>query len=292
MHTLPEPDLHWSEHYPKYGFAVAKKLLDDAFIADALREVRKIAGNDLPFDQWTTENTKHRYGDSSNNAVLAAVYDQPGIRAMIDTMFGSADAWDGARHFQLFISPYDTQRPADAPRKPFGGHIDFADNKPFPVLGNGFVFQASLIDAEPGSGNIHIWPGTHKQVQAHAMADADWRYPKDIGDIDQPEPYEFVAEAGDVLIFSHLVLHSASPSCAAKRTPRIGLHCQANQHDWLSEVDPDAPQGLSPWAQSLAQNGRYVTRCDEKAMMHAVYSDARFERLRKERAATIDRPRR
>jgi hypothetical protein len=181
------------------------------------------------------------------------------VRAVIDTMFGQADSWNGARDFQLFVHGYDPQAEARlCPR----GHLDFV-NCTVPILGSGFMFQVSLIDSEPFSGNITIYPGSHTSVQAALIEEPTREYPDDLDHLLAGEPYEFVAEAGDMLLFHHLVGHSGNPSHAAGQTPRVVLHCQACCHNWLDSIDPAT--AASPWELSLATNGAYTCVRDEKA---------------------------
>jgi len=267
MTTLPEPNLPWTDHYVKYGFAVLKGLVSREFIAEALEEVKRLVGNGLPLEQWTTSNVpKNAYAmeGGGGSPVFRRVYDEAKLRAAIDEMFGSPDEFNNDRRFQLFLKPYDPNAKPGLTRK---GHIDFV-NSPVPTFGSGFMFQVSLVDKEPFGGNITIWPGTHKLVQRCVMNDPDWQYPKNWADIPESEPFEFVPKAGDVLFFHHLVAHEGNPCCT--RMPRVSLHCQALRDEWRDEIDPGEPN-LSPWARSLALNGRYHTRCDEKKMMLDYY---------------------
>ena len=128
------------------------------------------------------------------------------------------------------------------------------------------MFQVSLVKTEPFSGNITIYPGTHKKVQRVLADNPDLQYRTDpiIQELLEAEPFEFVAEPGDVLLFHHLVGHQGNLSHAAGRSPRVALHCQASCENWLREIDP-AAQNLSPWERSLAfTGGTYRTRRDEE----------------------------
>jgi hypothetical protein len=263
MTTLPEPTLPWTDHYVKYGFAVVRGILDRDYIAEALEEVKRLVGTTLPFEQWTVSNIPKEVWNQRggpNTPVLNRIYDQPRVRAAIDEMFGSPDEFNNDRHFQLFVKPYD---PAAKKNLVHRGHIDFVES-PVPVFGSGFMFQVSLVDKESFGGNITIWPGTHKLVQKHVMDDPGWQFPKNWGDIPEAEPFEFVPRAGDALFFHHLVGHEGNPCCT--RMPRISLHCQGLRDAWLEESDPGKPN-MSPWERSLALNGRFKTRRDEKKMM-------------------------
>ncbi len=57
-----EPDLHWSDHFAKYGYAVVEKLVDEEFIAESLAEIRETVGTDLPFEEWTKDNVPSLHG--------------------------------------------------------------------------------------------------------------------------------------------------------------------------------------------------------------------------------------
>lgn len=258
--------LHWTEHYVRHGFAVIKQAVGTDFTRPALDEVQRLLHTDLPPQQWThaVGHTMHLPYDGSNMDILPAVYDQPAIRAMIDTMFGSPIDWTGERTFQLFVSAYDETAP---PAVAHTFHIDFV-NCPIPIFGSGFMFQVSLVDSESCSGNISILPGSHRTIQKALMEDPDRQYPRDLGACLEGEPFEFAAEAGDVLLFHHLVGHAGNLNHALLRSPRVVLHCQALCQEWLRELDPAQPN-LSPWQRSLGTNGHYRTRCDEQQMMLA-----------------------
>lgn len=274
MTSFPEPNLHWTDHYVKHGFAVLPRLVDPEFIAEALEEVERLVGNGLPLEQWTSENVpKDRYSmpAAENSLILRKLYDQRRLRGAIDEMFGSPHEFNNERKFQLFVKPHDPAAKRELPRR---GHIDFV-NSPVPVFGSGFMFQVSLVDKEPFGGNITIWPGTHRLVQKCVMDDPEWQFPKNWDDIPPGEPFEFVPKAGDVLFFHHLVAHEGNPCCT--RMPRVSLHCQALRDEWPEEIDPSQPN-LSPWARSLALNGRYRTCCDEKKMMLEYYASEQSKR--------------
>jgi len=255
-----EPDLDWADHFVKYGYAVVEKLIDEEFIAQSLAEVRALVGSDLPFEQWHKDNVPSLHG--SKIEALNKVYEQPGVRAVIDRMFGAPERFSNDSYGTLFMTLHDA---AAQPVRRTKGHIDFV-NKPIPALGRGFVTQIALLDREPFGGNITIWPSTHRLVQQAVINDAEWRFPANWDDIPQGEPFEFVAEAGDALLFHHLVAHGGNPNCT--RMPRLNLHCQCWQDEWLAEIDPEAPN-LSPWQRSLALNGYHAIHENEQAMRQA-----------------------
>jgi hypothetical protein len=244
--------LHWTDHYVEYGFAVVKGAVGPEFTQPALQAVRKLLGNNLPLKDWNKANTATRHNDSSKDPVLLQVYDQPGIQEIIRTMFTPGDTWSGERHFQLFVNPFD---PEAAQTLSPEGHLDFV-RSPIPIFGSGFMFQVSLVKSEPFSGNLTLYPGSHKLVQRELVANPDLHYPT------SPEivrhlacdPYEFVAEPGDVCLFHHLVAHNGNVSHATGKSPRVALHCQGLCPNWLQQIDP-AAKGMSPWRRSLAFTG-------------------------------------
>ena len=270
-----DPSLPWVEHYVEYGFAVREGLLDREFVEDALAAAVELIGAGLPLDEWTVDNVKPLIervqlptrgpegallDPSCPQAILSRIYDQPRLRRAIGELFGPRFPLNDDRYFLLMVKPRD---PRAAPGLLPSGHIDFSRNAPIPILGSGTMFQVSLVDKEPGGGNLTVWPGTHQDVMRHVVADPDWRYPKDWADIPEDEPFEFVGEAGDVIFFHHLVAHNGNP--CTTRMPRISLHCHALVDEWLTEIDPAAPN-LSPWERSLACGGAFHIRKDEAAM--------------------------
>lgn len=254
-----EPTMTWQDHFATYGFAVLRGVMDRGWVNAAMAEVQRIVGQDLPPEQWTTGNVgaRHIREEAQRSPILRAVYDDPNLRRLIDEMLG-AGQWNGEREFQLFISPYN---PDAAPHLPERGHLDFVEC-PIPIFGSGVMFQVALHRTEPMGGNIAIWPGSHRTVQRLLMENPDRQFPKDFDDRGGP-CYQFVAEPGDVLFFSHLVYHEATVNHCPGRSPRVNLHGQANRARWLSRIDPSDPN-LSVWERSLAQNGPYTATRDEE----------------------------
>lgn len=246
-------DMHWTDHYVEYGFAVLRGVVGREFTDPALAEVRRLINKPWgPLTDWNKADVPTRVDSSGSNPVLSQIYDQPGIQEIIRTMFAPGDQWNGERAFQLFINPFDPDaKQALSPE----GHLDFV-RSPIPIFGSGFMFQVSLVRSEPFSGNLTIYPGTHKKVQAELVKNPDLQYPVHAELVRHlsADPYEFVAEPGDVCIFHHLVGHNGNPSHASGRSPRVTLHCQGLCVNWLQEVDP-AAKGMSPWRRSLAFTG-------------------------------------
>jgi len=258
-HSL-EPDLHWTEHFVKYGFAVLKRQVDREYIEAALSQVREYVGLQSPFDEWTADQIgalDRTAGDQARTPIFDAIYDQPEVRRLIEIMFGTAEVgapngWDGTRFYRLFINAYNPLGQAVLETR---GYIDYG-YCPIPVFGGGFMLQVALHDTEPFGGNTLIFPGTHRLVQKMVIDDSATEFPRDFSDFPFPKPFEFVAEAGDVLVFHHLAVHASSVNHGATRQSRIALHVHVDRTTWPAAIDPD-DASLSPWERSLALNGRH-----------------------------------
>ena len=277
--------LHWTDHYVKHGFCVVKRALGKEFCDRGIEEFKKALGTTLPPREWSTQTLKGEHGsgrmtvNSSIKPFLQTMYDQPGIRAVIDTMFGSPDAWNGERACGPFLCVY---HPENKPAVSDFGHVDFVKVR-IPVIGNAFVLQASLIDSEPFSGNITIYPGWHKLLQKILLERPDFWYSDDGSEnnewrrvMPKVEPYEFVAEAGDVLLMHHLVGHAGNVNAARNRTPRVAIHSQVINKTWPNEIDATR-KDLSPWERSLALNGSIKMPFAEREVQAAAYKE-RLER--------------
>lgn len=256
----------WTEHFVQYGFAVLRNQVSREFIDAALERLRDHVEGEakhLPFDEWTTHNTQV-CARVPGDPVLDAIYDQPNIRRIIDTMFGTSEVgspngWSGKPEYRIFIRPFD---PDYKPRPLRGGHIDFGGNI-IPAFGDAFVIQVCLRDTEPHGGNITVIPGSHKLVQKMAIDNPYVQYPYDFADFPFTEPYEFVAKAGDVLLMQHLMFHEGNPCGGATRRPRLALHLQVQRSTFLTEADP-ANTHDSPWIKSFTLNGYHSDPNDQQ----------------------------
>jgi len=252
-------DIPWTEHFVQYGFAVRRGLVSKTFCDTAVARIReRLNLGDLPLNEWTADNapTLHQpfyEGGTQPDPVLEQVYDEPGVKAAITEMFGSEDRWDLQRNYYLFVKPFEPKGKAVITQR---GHIDFA-KPPAPPLYNGFAFQVALTDTEPFGGNLTVHPGGHITMQ-RSVLDDPMANKSGVVDIPLEEPWEFVANAGDVIFVHHLMPHSGNASHAAGRSPRVCLFCEAFSHQWQQAIDP-ADENLSPWERSQAHNGPIQT---------------------------------
>jgi hypothetical protein len=170
MGFLHRDDLHWTEHFVRYGFARRRGLVSKDYCQAALRRIRERVGHvDLPLNEWTSANTADLYlpiyeGGGAPDPVLERVFDETGVRASIAELFGADDVWDRQRNYYLFVKAYNPAASATVSPK---GHIDFS-MPPAPPLYRGFAFQVALADNEPFSGNLTVHPAprrTHRHPE-------------------------------------------------------------------------------------------------------------------------------
>ncbi|MCE9590645.1 MAG: hypothetical protein K8S99_08995 [Planctomycetes bacterium] len=262
----------WTEHFVQHGFAVLRNQVSREFTDAALRQIRQrleAPARDLPFEEWTVDNIKWTDKPGPGDPVLDRLYDEPNIRHIIDTMYGTPEVgsptgWSGEKTYQVFLTPFS---PDYKPTRLEGGHLDFGGHL-IPKFGNAFVMQVALRDTEPFGGNITIIPGSHKLVQQRVIANPFTQYPSDfdLPDLGCGEPYEFVAKAGDVLLMQHLSFHNGNKCGGATRRPRIALHVQVPRTTFPTIADP-ADAGSPPWVRSFTLNGRHEDPDDERRYM-------------------------
>ncbi len=131
------------------------------------------------------------------------------------------------------------------------------------------LFQVSLVESDPLSGNLSVNPGWHKPLQKILVENEGFRFHKQSDEawkalFPEPEVWEFVAEPGDVALVHHLAGHTGNGNGAASRRPRVVIHGLASQKHWPSSIDPD-DLNLSPWQRSFAHNGKIDLGYDERA---------------------------
>jgi ectoine hydroxylase-related dioxygenase (phytanoyl-CoA dioxygenase family) len=161
--------------------------------------------------------------------------------------------FDGVRNVNLMLRCYDPNGKAELQTQ---GHMDY-ESQPGPILSRGFPAQVVLRETEPFGGNTTVWPGTHKQVQKALIDYPDRTFPDLYSEITlDTEPFEFVAEAGDVLFMHPILIHSGNSNHGTGRKPRISLFNECYRSTWFTEIDPSKPN-LSPYERSIAHNGYY-----------------------------------
>jgi hypothetical protein len=169
------------------------------------------------------------------------------VKAAVNELFGEPAAGELTRtYYTLWLNPYNPT--ARASFRPLG-HIDSGD--PY----RGISFQISLIDTEPFGGNMTVFPGSHKVLHRVLL-----EHPEQAGvggsfvEVARPlPPYEFVAEAGDVLLVHHLAFHSGNPAHSAGKVPRVALRAEAFRPAGMAGVEPGR-EGASAFERSLGHH--------------------------------------
>jgi len=254
-----DPDLHFTEHFARYGFAIVPGLITPDYCARALERIASLIGNRRPLCEWDTSNTPTLFTPYFEDAgltddVFEKLLDEPHLASAIHQLFGNPALWNHARNYYLFLRAFEPRgRRVLTPR----GHIDFP-SQPLPPIYRGFTFQAALADSEPFSGNITVHPRSQIALQKRILSDPRYECRSGLDDeVELEPPFEFVARQGDVLFINHLLFHSSNPSHAANRSPRVVIHAEAFSDYWPGTIDA-SDAALSPWLRSLAHNGDVV----------------------------------
>ena len=221
-----DSSLDWTEHYLRHGFCLLRGLLDPAAVDAALADVQRLVGDPRPILEWTAECRGQRYSVHYGGEAPAidALFDQPKLAAALAQLFGARGFSLGSsspgdadrRHFSLWINPYD----ADArPRLQKFGHID--SGRPDRAM----AVQIALAPTSAFSGNTTYFPGSHQTMFRWLRDNPDPSWPGGTYHQvprEQP-PWEFIAQAGDVVFAHQLVLHAGNVSHAQDRRPRIAI---------------------------------------------------------------------
>ncbi|WP_146158288.1 phytanoyl-CoA dioxygenase family protein [Enhygromyxa salina] len=243
-----DESLDWREHYVRHGFCRIRGLIDPQVLAAARLEVATLVGDPRPLDAWNADRPGQRYEVYYHQQApgLDALVEQPGLLDVLAGCFGElgfhlgpTDPSDpNRRRLALWVNPYD---PDARPRLERRGHIDSGDPQ------RGLAVHVALAPTRPFGGNTTYVPGSHRIMHQwlREHPDPSFRggtYPEVPR---EDPPWEFVAEAGDVVLTHHLVFHSANTACADDRSPRLAIRQE------VYPVRPPSLTGTSPFERSL-----------------------------------------
>ncbi|HET9959974.1 MAG TPA: hypothetical protein VFQ61_36025 [Polyangiaceae bacterium] len=248
------PDLDFEAHYVEHGFAILKRAVEPALCAELLDAVRHWIGESRPLEEWTSDAPGQKYMVAYWGAYSAfdRLFEHPVINGHLADLFGrcgyqyqsTAENQPDRRRLALWVNPFDAEA---RPRLNRFGHID--SGSPY----RGLSFQVCVADTEAHSGNTSFFPGSH--VPAHLAVLNNPDLAKSPGGIlahvpSGIDPFEFVAEAGDVALVHHGLVHSGNPSHSKRRRPRIALRIEVFPEHPISVLDPSDP-GRSAWERSF-----------------------------------------
>lgn len=154
---------------------------------------------------------------------LAACYTQSVMVAAAELLGDNTAKQPPERAYAINVLPQP------GPWVPFSPHIDGALEKDaYPIEPPPFRLAAMiyLTAVEHHGGGTLVWPESHRMLEER-MAANPGRYKmmtelnKDLSNIDLKPFIETIANAGDVLFYSHLCVHSGSMNTTDK--PRIAL---------------------------------------------------------------------
>jgi hypothetical protein len=250
----------WAEHYVRDGFCLLRGLLDPACVDAALREVSTLVGDADPLAQWTLDRPGQRYSVhyAGSAPAIEAIFEQPRLLAALQQFFGELGLSFGShdpddpnrRRFALWVNPYD---PDARPRLQRLGHID--SGSPY----RGMAIHVALAPTRPFGGNTTYVPGSHVTMHRWLRDNPDPSWPGGTYPAvprEQP-PWEFVAQAGDVVFTHHLVFHSGNSCCADDRSPRIAIRQEVFPQRPIAS--PQEHPGSSVFERSLAFHQRSNT---------------------------------
>lgn len=238
-----------AEHYVRYGFCRLRGLLDPKAVDAALAEVQQLVDDPRPLADWTIERPGQRYTVyyAGQAPATEGLFEQPGLVAALGSFFGelgytlgSTDPHDPDRQrLALWVNPYD---PDARPRLQGLGHVD--SGSPW----RGMAVHIALADTRAFSGNTTYVPGSHVTLHEWLRDHPDPSWPGGTyPEVPRELPaWEFVAEAGDVVLTHHLVFHSGNPSHAEDRSPRIAIRQE------VFPIRSAEPTGTSVFERSLA----------------------------------------
>jgi hypothetical protein len=209
------------EAFKRDGVLVLRGFFDRDTVDRWRREIFEYFGQPGDGDSWRSALQIHK----SDNFYLSddpTPATHPELARVYGALHRSA-RWDGENELVI--------RPANEPARWCGArapHLDFPLYTPVRTLANNVIY---LSDVEERGGAFMYWPGSHQTA---------WQYfrrrPQDYlsrGDRPQDDtfailkaemtgdPVEHVGEAGDLLIWNSLLLHSASVN--KRDEPRLAI---------------------------------------------------------------------
>jgi hypothetical protein len=249
-----DPDLEWTEHYVRYGFGVVRQVVGHDFCGELLQDVRRLVGDERPLNDWTVAAPGQKYAVAycGQYPAFDRLFEHPALDLHLSQLFGrsgyvyqSTAATDpNRRRLAIWVNPYD---PDGRPRISRFGHID--SGTPY----RGLSFQLCLADTEPYSGNTALFSGTHAVAHQAVLRRPDLadRPGALLSEIrTDAAPFEFVANAGDVVFVHHSLVHSGNPSHSKSRLPRIVLRAEVFPRIPLTYLNPHDPEN-SAWKRSF-----------------------------------------
>lgn len=156
----------------------------------------------------------------------AALHRQPVVADAIDHLGGGRFVGDAGPPLVYWPSGAHAWRPTR------WGHVDAYPPSfwyPFMIAATAYAF-----DVEPMGGAFTYWPGSHHSTHRRFLANPemidgkwarepgfDWGGPNEFTDLAPHPPREFVARAGDVILWHAFLVHTASMNI--RSSPRVGF---------------------------------------------------------------------
>lgn len=203
------------EQFARHGWALAKGVIGPTLVEDALRAVNAAMGDTERVEIYGFSGHENCAPIQHHPSVLALLNDSGALQ--VAEALSQPGAFESADCCQVLC-----RFPSNgAPWKPVG-HIDGVPTRSNQLGPRGWIPFTLLLGVmlsnqpAPGYGNFVTWPGSHlahaRWFTEHgpdAMLDADGFADETASPgLDVGAPHEVVAEAGDMVLAHHLLLHT------------------------------------------------------------------------------------
>ncbi len=226
------------EFFQENGYLILEKLIDSEII-DVWREqiwTHFKSSLETP-ETWPDEYVVQNFGFSPNFGQLSV------MQEIVEQLGGGQFSGGGGAPLVRWPKP-------DAEWKmPNSGHIDaYGPGGWSPFLMGATTY---LYDVEPGGGAFVFWPKSHKSTHKYFLKhpeQVDGSFTKIDGwgwhvfsDLSPEGPREFIASAGDVVLWHAYLCHTGSGNI--RNSPRIGLFARYH-HKRREEIRYEIPEDL------------------------------------------------
>ena len=217
------------EHFKTHGYLVLKNFFDEGSIDDWRQQIWRKLGSSLDTPETWPQDDKlvHRYGYDPPES---AFWRHPALCALVEQLGGGRFVYG---HGTPKIRWPEPHKKWTMPRT---GHIDGYGGEWLPLM---LGATAYLYDVEPGGGAFTYWPDSHHAAHRYFLrhpSHLDGRFLDVEGfswDVFCDNPAtggtEFIAEAGDLLLWHAFLFHNASLN--VRPSPRVALIARFDHQD-------------------------------------------------------------
>ena len=223
--------------FQEHGYLILKNLIDPEIIDEWRTQVWKHYNSSLETPEtWPNEYQIEGFSFSPLFGHL------PVMQEIIEQLGGGQFMGGGGSSLIKWPNPEEEWKmPAD-------GHIDAYGGAWSPFMMGATTY---LYDAKPKGGAFVFWPGSHRtthkyflqypeQIDGSFYDIKDWGWDV-LSDLSPEGPREFIAEAGDVVLWHAFLCHTGSSNI--RNVPRFGLFARY-AHKQKDEIKYEIPEDL------------------------------------------------